>query len=153
MFTNLWLGPWNGQLPKDGVPATGQTTLANGDFISSVPKTIAEEKFTVDSDVGELNLPLEEALLIDFGGTVDPQDPVGQVRLKDGTLVNAMDFKWDGDARSLLLHNAILGEVSLAGEIVREIIYAPALHRTPATVFTAPPATRAPANTPGGDGK
>jgi len=153
IFTNLWVGPWNGQLPKDDVPATGRTTLANGDFISSVPKTIAQEKFTIESDVGELNLPLEEALLIDFGGTLDPQDPVGQVRLNDGTLVNAMDFKWDGDARSLLLHNAILGEVSLVGEIVREIIYAPALHRTPATVFTAPPATRAPANTPGGDAK
>ncbi len=151
MFTNLWLGPWNGQLPKTDGPATGQTTLANGDFISSVPKTIAEEKFTVDSDVGELNLPLEEALLIDFGGTVDPQDPVGQMRLKDGTLVNATDFQWDG--RSLLLHNAILGEVSLAGEMVQEIIYIPALHRPPATVSTAPAATRGNANAPGSDGK
>jgi hypothetical protein len=151
MFTNLWLGPWNGQLPKGDVPATGLTTLANGDFISSVPKTMAQEKFTVDSDVGELNLPLEEALHFDFGETVDPQDPVGQVRLKDGTLVNAMDFQWDG--RSLLLHNAILGEVRLAGELVREIIYAPALHRARATVSMAPSATRETVNASGGDGK
>jgi hypothetical protein len=122
-FSDFWLGPWNGELPKPGEPTRGTTTLANGDVIPAISKTIRDGKLAVDSDLGELTIPVEKVLAMDFGGGVESTPAPGRIRLADGAVLNANDFRWDEQGVSV--HSPSFGELHLPANAVAELVYGP----------------------------
>ena len=109
--------------------ATGTTSLINGDLVAGTPKSIHRETVTIDSDLGELAMPVDKTLHVDFGGTMDAPQAAARVRLTDGTLLNLDEFRWD--EHGLSAHGATLGDLHLPRQAIAELIYAPARSRAP----------------------
>ncbi len=133
LLSNIWVGPWTGELPRVETEAAGATALANGDVAPGIPKCMLEGKLVIDSELGELNLPLDKTLALDFGGTMDPKRTPARLRLEDGTTLNVETFRWDGN--ELTAHSLTLGDFRLPADIVQEIIYDPAVPRAPMAVM------------------
>jgi hypothetical protein len=123
ILSNLWVGPWNGELPHLADSAEGSTALANGDVAPSVPKVMQDGRFKLESELGDLDLPLEKALVVDFGGAMDTQRAAARVRLADGSTINVDGFQWDG--HELTAHSAILGDLRLPVGAVQELVFDP----------------------------
>ncbi|MDR3406288.1 MAG: hypothetical protein P4L99_27640 [Chthoniobacter sp.] len=134
VFSNIWIGPWNGELPSPGNAGGESTALTNGDVAKGTPKALHDGKFTIDSDLGDLDLPVEKTLAVDFGGTLDTQKVAARLRLADGTIVNMDRFQWDG--REWAVHSATFGDLRLPGGVVSELVYDPAPAHVPAPAGT-----------------
>ncbi|MEP6670578.1 MAG: hypothetical protein ABJF10_15565 [Chthoniobacter sp.] len=132
VFSNIWIGPWNGELPSPAKAADETTALANGDVAKGTPKALHDGKFTIDSELGELDIPVEKTLAVDFGGALDAQKVAGRLRLVDGTVVNVERFNWDGHA--LTAHSSTLGDLRLPDGVVSELIYDPSPVHPPTPV-------------------
>ena len=129
ILSNLWIGPWNGELPRvgDGVPAA--TALTNGDSAAGVPEKWHDGKFLVETAAGPLELPLEKVQAVEFGGAMTPERAAARIRLADGCAVNVDAFRWDG--KELAAHSAILGDMRFSAGAVSELIFDPAPVRAP----------------------
>jgi hypothetical protein len=134
VFSNIWVGPWNGDLPLTAIGETGCTELANGDIIPATPKLMQNGKLKIDSELGELELPVEKALDVDFGGGPDKHQAAARFRFSDGTVVNVDGFTWDG--LELKAHSAWLGDLRLPADAVSELIFEPALPRPPSSTVS-----------------
>ena len=132
VFSNIWMGPWNGELPSSAKAADESTALSNGDLAKGAPMAMHDGKFTIDSDLGELDIPVEKALAVDFGGAVDGQKIAARFRLGDGTVLNVDRFHWDG--QELTAHSPTLGDLRLPGGVVSELIYDPSPVHAPTPV-------------------
>ena len=129
ILSNLWIGPWNGELPRPGEGVPPLTALANGDSAPSVPVKMGDGKFTVESEAGPLELPLEKVQAVEFGGVMTPGKAAARIRLADGGAVHVDGFRWDG--KDLAAHSAILGDLRFAAGAVGELIFDPAPVRAP----------------------
>ena len=129
ILSNLWIGPWNGELPRPGEGVPPLTALANGDSAPSAPARMQDGKFTVESEAGPLELPLEKVQAVEFGGVMEPVKAAARIRLADGCMVHVDGFRWDG--KNLAAHSAILGDLCLAAGAVGELIFDPAPVRAP----------------------
>ena len=129
IFSNLWVGPWNGELPRPGAGVPAVTALANGDVAPSAPAKVQDGKFVVESEAGSLELPLEKVQSVEFGGAMAPEQAAARVRLVDGCTVHVDGFSWDG--KNLAAHSATLGDLRLAAGAVSELIFDPAPVRAP----------------------
>ena len=129
ILSNLWIGPWGGELPRPGEGVPPVTVLANGDSAPSAPATMRDGKLLVESEAGALELPLEKVQVVEFGGVMTPEKPAARIRLADGCAVNVDAFSWDG--KNLAAHSAILGDVRFAAGAVGELIFDPAPVRAP----------------------
>lgn len=129
ILSSLWIGPWNGELPRlgEGVPAA--TALTNGDAAPATPEGWRDGKFLVETPAGMLELPLEKVQAVEFGGVMAPEKAAGRIRLADGGVVSVDAFRWDG--RELTAHSAALGELRLPATAVNELIFNPAPVRPP----------------------
>ncbi len=129
ILSSLWIGPWNGELPRlgEGVPAA--TALSNGDAAPATPEGWRDGKFLVETPAGMLELPLEKVQAVEFGGVMAPEKAAGRIRLADGGVVSVDAFRWDG--RELTAHSAALGELRLPASAVNELIFNPAPVRPP----------------------
>jgi hypothetical protein len=123
VVSNLWLGPWNGELPKPGSDTGPVIALANGDLAAGTPTAWRDGKFSFDSDIGPLELPLATVQSIEFGGGFAPDSPVARVRLPHGGSLNVDTFRWDG--RELTAHSATAGDLHLPADAVCELIFNP----------------------------
>lgn len=133
LLSNIWAGPWSGEIPHSDAESAGATALTNGDVAPGLPKCLREGKLAVDSELGELSFPLEKALALDFGGTLETKRAAARLRLDDGTTVNVDRFHWEG--AELSAHSPTLGDLRLPTAATREIIYDPALTRPPQAVL------------------
>jgi hypothetical protein len=124
VFSNLWIGPWNGELPRAGGAGTATTALANGDAVSGAPKELRDGKFLLESEIGALELPVEKVQAVEFDGALSPEKALGRIRLADGSAINVDTFRWNG--RELVAHGATLGDLRLPIGVVSELIYDPA---------------------------
>lgn len=129
VFSNLWVGPWNGELPRSGEDRPAATALANGDVASGAPKALHEGKFLIESEIGSLELAPVKVQAVDFGGTLLSEKSAARIRLADGCAINVDTFRWDG--RELVAHSPTLGDLRLPAGAVSELIYDPALSRAP----------------------
>lgn len=147
ILSHLWIGPWNGELPMSETETAGTTALANGDVAPGTPKVLREGKLTIDSELGELNFPLEKTLALDFGGAMEAKRVPTRLRLADGTTINVDTFRWEG--AELTAHSSTLGDLRLPADVVHEIIYDPAPAQPPMAVMPKALAQkRAKENTP-----
>lgn len=132
VFSNLWIGPWNGDLPSPDKVGVASTGLTNGDVLPAAPKEMRDGKWIVESDLGLLELPAEKIVAVDFGGAPNGQPVVARVRLLDGSTLNLDEFEWkDGE---LVAHSVLLGNFHLPIEKVAELVYDPALPSVPMAV-------------------
>ena len=146
ILSNLWVGPWSGELPRagDGTPAT--TALSNGDAAPDVPARWQDGKFTIETAAGPLELPLEKVQAVEFGGVMTPEKSAGRIRLADGCAVNVDGFRWDG--KELAAHSAVLGDLRLGAGAVSELIFDPAPAHPPRTPVAKKLAQKNNAGTP-----
>jgi hypothetical protein len=86
-------------------------------------------KFTLESDLGPLEIPVEQVVKIDFGGAMSAENAVARIALADGTNINVDAFHWDG--HELSAHSATLGDLRLPGGLVTELIYTPTARHAP----------------------
>ena len=129
ILSNLWVGPWDGELPRPGEGVPPVTALANGDLAPSAPAKMQDGKFIVESEAGPLELPLEKVQAVEFGGVMAPVQAAARVRLADGCAVNVDGFRWDG--KNLAAHSATLGDLRFSAGAVSELIFDPAPVRAP----------------------
>ena len=129
ILSNLWIGPWNGELPRIGAGVPAATALSNGDAAPGAPEKWHDGKFLVETAAGPLELPLEKVQAVEFGGAMAPERAAARIRLADGCAVNVDGFRWDG--KELAAHSAILGDLRLAAGAVSELIFDPAPVRAP----------------------
>lgn len=131
ILSNLWIGPWNGELPRsgDGVPAA--TALTNGDVAPDAPAKWVDGKYLVETTAGVFELPLEKVQAIEFGGVMTPEKAPGRIRLADGGTLDVDAFHWNG--REMTAHSVALGELRLPVAAISELIFNPAPARPPRT--------------------
>jgi hypothetical protein len=123
VLSNLWIGPWSGDLPQPEIPAGATTVLTNGDTASTAPTKVADGKFTIESEAGPLELPVEKVEAIEFGGELAPAHAKGRIRLTDGCVLSVDSFRWENG--ELAAQSAIFGELRFPATAVGEIAIDP----------------------------
>lgn len=129
ILSNLWIGPWNGELPKPGNDTALAVSLANGDVATGALTDFQEGKLRVESDIGPLDLPMDKILAVEFGGAPAPKRPEARIRLADGCAFAVDAFRWDGE--NLAAHSEVLGDVKVPAKMISELVLAPAPARAP----------------------
>lgn len=132
VFSNLWIGPWNGDLPSPDKVGAASTGLTNGDVLPAAPKEMRDGKWIIESDLGSLELPAEKIVAVDFGGMPNVQPVVARVRLLDGSTLNLDEFAWQGN--ELTARSTLFGSFRLPIEKIAELVYDPALPSVPMAV-------------------
>ena len=131
ILSHLWIGPWNGELPRVGDSAPSVTALTNGDAAPAAPDRWLNGKFLVETAAGPLELPQEKVQAVEFGGVMAPEKASGRIRLADGCTLSVDSFRWDG--RELTAHSTALGDLRLPAAAVSELIFNPSPIRPPRT--------------------
>jgi hypothetical protein len=127
VISNLWVGPWNGQLPEAGEgPAMA---LANGDMAETVPVEMRDGKLLLNAAGTELEVPLDRVQAIGFGGKPDPGTSAGRLRLASGDSVAVDAFHFSEG--TITAHSPVLGDVKLSAEALRELVFDAAPVRFP----------------------
>lgn len=123
IFSNIWIGPWSGELPTSTEPPA-LTSLRNGDVIPGTPSGWRAGKWQFAGDLSDLEVPAEKVLIVDFGGTMQARPAAGRVRLGDGSSLDVDTFQWDG--HTLTAQSAALGPVQVEAGALSELIFHPA---------------------------
>lgn len=122
-FSNLQVLPWNGDAPAASATDPPSTLLRNGDTVPAAPRGLQEGRWTLESDLGPMQLPADKILMADFGGSTSSQPAAGRIRLIDGSILNLDTAQWTGDG--LNAHHAVLGNIHVPLSAVAEIVVAP----------------------------
>lgn len=124
VFSNIWIGPWNGELPKKEDDAHPSVALINGDVVRGTPRELRDGTLIIDSELGELKIPVEKIVSVDFGTTRSGDHAAGRVRLHGGDILHLDDFHWDG--RELIGRSPLAGSIRLKREEIAELVFDPA---------------------------
>ena len=140
VFSNLWIGPWTGELPRVGTELGAITALANGDATPGAPKELRDGQLLIETELGPLDLALEKVHSVDFGAAAQPEKAVARLRLVNGGAIHVSSFRWDG--QEISAHSATLGDLRLPVKAVSELIYDPAPIRAPVVAAAKKPAQK-----------
>jgi len=135
IFSDIRIGPWDGELPAPGV-AKPEVMLTNGDTTEGSLKAIGTGKVVVDSEIGPIDLPEDKVAAIRFGGERKSAPVAARIRLRNGSMIQADAFQWDGD--ELTAHSAAMGELKISHADVSELILSPAPTRLPSPITAKP---------------
>ena len=130
-LSNLWIGPWNGEVPNAADPASGSVALKNGDVTPGNVLSLRDGKVVVATDVGEFEMPMERIVGIEFGGAPAPIKTAGRIRLRDGAVLNVDEFHFEADG--IAGKSPVLGELKFATADVAELVLAPQPARFPSS--------------------
>lgn len=128
VVSNIRLVPWSGELPAS-ISAPASTILTNGDAIRGSIKAVSNGRLLTESDLGPVQIPLQQVSLIQCRGDLTPTPCAARIRLSDGTVLHLDSFRWDGEALSG--KSAVLGDIRLQAAVVAELVLSPALARAP----------------------
>ncbi len=131
VVSNIWLGPWNGELPTPSSEPTPATSLTNGDVAMGAPKDFRDGKLLLESEIGPLELPMDRVLAVEFGGTLSSKPAHARVRLTDGCAISLETFHWEGG--QLIARSEVLGDLQIPAKLISELVLAPSPPRTPKT--------------------
>lgn len=98
-------------------------TLNNGDVIAGRLLEVLDSGLKMDTDAGEFELPLDRILGIAFGGKTKAVAAAARIRLRDGSMIHADEFRWEADA--LTAKSAMFGDTKFSAAEVAELIIAP----------------------------
>jgi len=141
IFSNLWIGPWDGELPRPETAGHASTGLANGDVTAGVPSALQDGKYLLETEVGPLRLPVSSVNAIAFGGESAPTRSAARLRLLDGSIVHLAGYECRDGA--LAGHSDLFGDLHVPFESIAEIVFNPEPLRAPlgpAPKKPAPPA-------------
>jgi hypothetical protein len=133
IVSNVWVGPWNGELPRPGGVEAG-VALSNGDFATGDPGEMTNGSVRVATDLGPFELPAGKITSVQFGGEIAPKQTVGRVRFADGSAINVDSFAFEGG--KLTAKSATLGDIQISAEAVTELAFSPAPLRPPQSPAT-----------------
>lgn len=119
VLSDLWAGPWNGELPK--AEHAGQVTLSNGDVAEAAPSELKDGKLLVDLGGGPMEVPIARVDAVSFGTKPSPTPAVGRIRLATGDALSVESFKVE--AGRLIARSPVLGEWKVDSAKVREIVF------------------------------
>jgi hypothetical protein len=144
-FANLWVAPWNGQIPGQELPgATAQDSvlLANGDEAQGTIGTGTPEIIQITSEAGTLDLPVNRLTTIDFGGRAT--EPAGGIRLRlnDRSVLTVSSYRIENGLVSG--KNPLIGDIKFPLSALQELVFTPS---TP-PVVPAKPGEQGPNNPP-----
>jgi hypothetical protein len=123
-ISNLWIGPWNGQVPQG--PSTSEpraVLLENGDQAEGGVESATATDVHLGSDLGSLEMPLNRISMINFGGG-STKAPAGvRLRFAGGGMLTAADWSIENgqvrcrtdSAGDLQFPLGALQEIDLAG--------------------------------------
>jgi len=146
IFSNLWIGPWDGELPRPETAGRASTTLANGDVTASIPAALSDGKYLIETEVGRIRLPAAALSAIAFGGASAQTRSAARLRLVDGSVVHVASFEIRD--RALRARSELLGDIHLPLESIAEIALNPEPLREPPGAAPRKPAQAAAANSP-----
>ena len=146
IFSNLWIGPWDGELPRAETAGRASTTLANGDVTASIPAALTDGKYLMETEVGQIRLPAASLSAIAFGGESAQTHSAARLRLADGSVVHVASFEIRD--RALRARSELLGDIHLPLESIAEIALNPEPLREPPGAAPRKPAQAAAANSP-----
>jgi hypothetical protein len=127
IFSNLRIAPWSGELPRPGDEPC--TLFANGDVTRGAIGEVRDGKLAVKSEIGDVEMPMDKVVAMEFAGAFAPVAAVGRILFQDGSIINVDRFRWTGS--ELSAHSATLGDFRLPASAVRELVLHPSLPRAP----------------------
>jgi hypothetical protein len=123
-FSNIWVGPWSGQMPADMVPADPNpesVTLNNGDETEGAVELATPNSVRLTSDIGPLDLPVDRLTMIDFGGPSPESTPGTKLHLTGlGTLTVTACRIEEG---AVHCKSEAVGDLNLPLAALREIVF------------------------------
>ena len=125
-FANLWIAPWNGQLPETAPAAAGppdSVLLANGDEAQGTIGTATPEVLQLESEVGLLDLPVKRLTTVEFAAQATEAASGVRFRLADRSVFTATAYRIEN--ASVVFQTAVAGEVTIPLGAVQEIVFAP----------------------------
>ena len=129
ILSNLWVGPWDGELPQADTAWHACTTLANGDASTNIPTVLEQGNYLLETEVGPVRMPAASVSAIAFGGKPEHGHCAARLRLVDGSVVHVSSFECRD--RALTSRSEIFADLHLPLESVAEIILDPAPAREP----------------------
>jgi hypothetical protein len=126
-IANLWVAPWNGQVPGEGLTGSAQDNvlLANGDEAQGTIGMGTPETIQITSEAGTLDLPVNRLTTIDFGGkAVEPSGGI-RLRLSDRSVLTVSSYRIENG--SVTCKNPLLGEMKFPLSTLQELIFTPSL--------------------------
>jgi len=138
-FANLWIAPWNGQLPGiEPVAATplDSVLLANGDEAQGTVGTATPNSLQLESEVGVLDLPVKRLTTVEFAARASESASGVRFRLADRSVFTATAYRIEN--ATVVCQTAVAGEVTFPLGSVQEIVFAPAATPPPAKVGEKP---------------
>lgn len=128
-FANLWVAPWNGEIPGTGpagTAATDSVLLANGDETHGTIGTGTPEKVQMESEVGLLDIPVGRLTMLEFGGRAVESPNGVRLRLTDRSVLTVTGYRIEKE--TLIAQSATVGEIRLPLSAVQEMVFSrPAL--------------------------
>lgn len=126
ILSNVWMGPWNGDVPRKGNPSEG-ALLNNGDIAGGKIGELHDGVLSVGVDADALDIPIKRITALAFGAPTAPEKPAARARLIDGTILNLRDFRWESG--TLRGTSATLGAVEIPEAQVAQLALTPAVYR------------------------
>ncbi len=127
-FANLWVAPWNGQLPGPAPAAAAppdSVLLANGDEAQGTVGAATPETVQLESEVGTLDLPVKRLTALEFGGRASSSSSGVRLRLSDRSVLTVSAYRIENE--TVVCQSAVAGEVRLPLGAVQEIVFAAAV--------------------------
>ena len=123
-FSNLWVAPWNGQLPGTGpapAAAADSVLLANGDETQGTVGQGTPEMVQIESAVGPLDVPVSRLTMVEFGQRPAENQEGVRLRLTDRSVISVSAYRIENDV--LIGQSAVLGEIKVPLAAVQEIVF------------------------------
>jgi hypothetical protein len=143
LLSNVWLGPWNGEVPRAGESGRG-TSLNNGDFAAGPIGDFADGKVAVGEGAGAIPVPLDRITSIEFGGEPVARPLAGRIRLSDGSVINLDGYRLEQGV--LTGESPAFGPIKFPVKEVAELIFSPSPARFPKVVAATKLAQKAQPN-------
>jgi hypothetical protein len=126
-FANLWVAPWNGQVPGKAPAAGGDTPpdnvlFANGDEAQGTVVSATPEAVKLESEVGQLDLPLARLMTVEFGGATAEPHAGARLRLTDRSVLTVSSFHIENE--TVTCRSETAGELKIPLSAVQELIFA-----------------------------
>ena len=123
IFSNIWLGPWNGRVPgRSPASDANQDTaiLNNGDEAPGTVEIATPNLVKLISDVGPLELPLDRVTMIDFGGAPAGRTLGARLHLAGAGCLTVGSYRVENDA--ITCRSEMIGELHLPLHAVQELV-------------------------------
>jgi hypothetical protein len=123
-FANIWVAPWNGQLPGKGAatgPAQDSVLLANGDELPGAIGTSNEEGIQIEGEIGGLAVPPSRLSVLEFAGRTPEVSKGVRLRLDDRSVLTVDSYRIENG--TVICQSALAGEIKFPLAALRELVF------------------------------